>query len=124
MIKSGQKWAFFEYVSIRGHPSRTSGLPGGGGVSENRTSIVIFIGILLLNPDTRGRGGSKNHDFCRTSLVDGPLSHQLEMAEISILCKCYFHGARERQFNYIVPLNEDNHQRNGWPDQGIAYSSE
>ena len=44
---------------VRGHPSRTSGLPGGGGVSGNRTSIVIFVGILLFNPDTRGRGGLK-----------------------------------------------------------------
>ena len=45
--------------SLRGHPSRTSGSPGRGGVLENRTSIVIFKGILLLNPDTRGRGGLK-----------------------------------------------------------------
>ena len=28
----------------------------GRGVLENRTSIVIFTGILLFNPDRRGRG--------------------------------------------------------------------
>ena len=44
---------------VRGHPFRTSGLPGGGGVLKNRTSIVISQGILLLNPDRRGRGGLK-----------------------------------------------------------------
>ena len=31
----------------------------GRGVLENRTSIVIFTGILLFNPDRRGRGGLK-----------------------------------------------------------------
>ena len=41
---------------IWGHPFRTSGLPGGGGVLKIRTSIVISQGILLLNPDQRGRG--------------------------------------------------------------------
>ena len=44
----------------------------GEGALENRTSIVILIGILLLNPDRRGRG-SANLDFARTSLMDAPL---------------------------------------------------
>ena len=46
------------------------GLLGGGGILENRTSIVISIGILLLNPDRGGREGGLN--FARTSLMDAP----------------------------------------------------
>ena len=42
--------------SSQGHPSRTSGLPGGRGVWKNQTAIVTGEEILLLNLDTRGRG--------------------------------------------------------------------
>ena len=39
---------------VRGHPFRTSGLPGRGGFLESRTSIVIFEGIQLFNLESRG----------------------------------------------------------------------
>ena len=48
---------------------------GRGGLEKktqkNRTPIVIFIEILLLIPDRRGRG-SENDDFGRTSFVNAP----------------------------------------------------
>ena len=60
--------------------------PGEGG--SWKTGLVIYVGILLLNPDRQGRGGSVNLDFVRTSLMDAPLSDNFsQLNSMSLRCK-------------------------------------
>ena len=74
-VKGPKRWVCRNWKkNFRGHPFRTSGLPGGGGVLENRTSIVISKGILLLNPDWRERGGVWKSQFSPDVLYGCPLT--------------------------------------------------
>ena len=43
-------------LGVRGYLFRRPGLPGGGGVFKNRTSIAISNGILLINRNRRAMG--------------------------------------------------------------------